>query len=67
VTRKTDPEGNILESEYDEAGNVTLEHDVTRGLRTEADYDALNRPGAKTRTRTFARNRIRDARFVERY
>jgi RHS repeat-associated protein len=47
VTRRTDPEGNVVESEYDEAGNVTLEHDVTRGLRTEADYDALNRPVEK--------------------
>jgi RHS repeat-associated protein len=47
ATRKTDPEGNVVESEYDEAGNVTLEHDLTRGLRTEADYDALNRPVEK--------------------
>jgi len=40
---KTDAQGNQVRFDYDESGNQTLEEDLTRGLKTESDYDLLNR------------------------
>ena len=39
----TDPEENQVKFDYDESGNQTLQEDLTRGLKTETDYDLLNR------------------------
>ena len=44
LTKRTDAVENVTELGYDEAGNQTTAHDVTRGLTTETDYDFLNRP-----------------------
>ena len=44
----TDPEGNQVQFDYDESGNQTLEEDLTRGLKTEMEYDFLNRPTLRT-------------------
>ena len=44
LTKRTDAVENVTERGYDEAGNQTTAHDVTRGLTTETDYDLLNRP-----------------------
>ena len=44
LTKRTDAVENVTERGYDEAGNQTTAHDVTRGLTTETDYDFLNRP-----------------------
>ena len=43
LTKRTDAVGNVVDFVYDEAGNQTLVHDVTQGLRSETDYDLLNR------------------------
>jgi YD repeat-containing protein len=35
LTKRTDADGNVVELDYDEAGNTLVERDVIRGLRTE--------------------------------
>ena len=55
MTKKTDADGNVVELDYDEAGNTIVEHDVTRGL-THRDGLRLPEPSCGTASDRSAPN-----------